>query len=147
MTSPPKNPELRTIINRFYGRVITAWVIAALALAIGCYLSIMSGDWRWFSRSGALAVVAGIWLVSWDLRNEVRSENLDFSEPYIVKEYEKRGTKNPTRDQLDEVKELLRETMISLVRPQFSRNELRIVALGTIVWGFGDLMGYVLGGT
>lgn len=112
-----------------------ALLLSATVFILGVWLSVDLNDWTWFARSGSMIVVIGIFLTSSQIiensrRLKIRRShhehnfNRDFAEDI------KRGTLERSRG-LDE---------------DIWENGLRgfyLLVVGTLVWGFGDLAGYL----
>lgn len=112
-----------------------ALLLSAVVFILGVWLSIDQNDWSWFARSGSMIVVIGIYLTSSQIIENSRrlkmrrshhehNFNRDFAEDI------KRGTLERSRG-LDE---------------DIWENGLRgfyLLVVGTLVWGFGDLAGYL----
>lgn len=112
-----------------------ALLLSTTVIIFGVWLSIDQNDWSWFARSGSMIVVIGIFLTSSQiiensrrlkLRRSHHEQNFhrDFAEDI------KRGTLDRSRS-LDE---------------DIWENGLRgfyLLVVGTLVWGFGDLAGYL----
>jgi hypothetical protein len=112
-----------------------AIMMSAIVFVSGVWLSIDRNDWSWFARSGSMIVVFGIFLTSSQIIENSRklkirrsyhehNFNRDFAEDI------KRGTLERSRG-LDE---------------DIWENGLRgfyLLVVGTLVWGFGDLAGYL----
>ncbi len=112
-----------------------ALLLSTTVIIFGVWLSIDQNDWSWFARSGSMIVVIGIFLTSSQiiensrrlkLRRSHHEQNFhrDFAEDV------KRGTLDRSRG-LDE---------------NIWENGLRgfyLLVVGTLVWGFGDLAGYL----
>ena len=112
-----------------------ALLLSALVLAAGIGLSIEQDDWTWFARSGSMVVVIGIFLTSSQIiensrRLRIRRNHHEQNFHRDFAEDIKRGTLERSRS-LDE---------------DIWENGLRgfyLLIVGTLVWGFGDLAGFI----
>lgn len=109
---------------------LTSAIIAISTL----YISYILQDWQWFSRSGALIVVLGIYLTSSQIIEN--SRRLRQSYRYAKKEGNfQRDWANSKRDQiLRFAREHEEETWV------MGKCGFNLLIAGTLIWGFGDLM-------
>lgn len=123
-------------------RNLTAWTLTACSLGAGFAASLASGDWSWFSRSGAAVVAVGIVLTSHQI--------LDHNRRLI--DHQRRESANihhgvPTQDWAGEnsIRRLIRarSEQEDLWRSEFSG--FHMLVGGTLIWGFGDLLGLLPG--
>jgi hypothetical protein len=113
----------------------SALLLSASVFIFGIWLSLNHGEWSWFARSGSMIVVIGIFLTSSQIIENSRKLRIRRSrhEQNFHRDYAgeiKRGTLNRSRS-LDE---------------DIWENGLRgfyLLVVGTLVWGFGDLIGYL----
>ena len=108
---------------------IKAYAIASLTLLLGVVLSLAFDDWEWFSRSGSLVVINGIILTSHqiiDHINRLKLEHVPASRQFG------RDWANNEKQQLihDESHGIW----------QYEKYGLYMLIIGTLVWGFGDLL-------
>lgn len=111
-----------------------ALLLSAAVFVLGVWLSIDQNDWTWFARSGSMIVVIGIFLTSSQIiensrRLKIRRSHHEHNFNRDFAEEIKRGTLERSRG-LDE---------------DIWENGLRgfyLLVVGTLVWGFGDLVGY-----
>lgn len=112
---------------------VKAYGIALLTLALGAMLSLKLNDWTWFSRSGSLVVVNGIVLTSHQiiqhiqhLSRSAREQNSPFNRDWANEEKH-----HFIHD--DHVHKWVSE-----------KNGLTMLIVGTLVWGFGDLVQWLV---
>lgn len=116
----------RQLLRLFRWVVTTSWfliLVAVLLLGGSLILTVYTGQWHWFQRSGALLVSIGAIF----------------------------STRRPLRLMLGSMIGDLRPESEPGQSPQFSdRAELRIclcgfgmVAMGTLIWAYGDLIGCI----
>ena len=113
-------------------RRVVAWFAAAsvLSMAAGVWLSVATGDWMWFARSGAILTALGLVLAS----RKVLIARADLVA--LLQEMEQAdGTQRTAR--LESFKRLQRD----LDRQVVEKAGFAILVIGTLVWGFGDLIG------
>ncbi len=112
--------------------------IAAFLVLVGIIQSLILKDFIWFSRSGSLIVAIGIILLSrtfiigkdilLSIENADTSENLNSPEYFLERNIEV----------LDYVKnDILSRIAIGRLGPIVS-------SIGTIVWGYGDLLNFFI---
>lgn len=111
------------------GFAIKAYIVALLTLVLGAVLSINLDDWQWFARSGSLVVVNGIILTSHQIIEHVGRLNRRQS----------RWESQFHHDWADDDKQNLIYRDEHLWATE--KYGLYMLILGTLVWGFGDLLG------
>jgi hypothetical protein len=101
----------------------------------GTWLSLDQNDWSWLARSGSMIVVIGIFLTSSQIIENSRRLKIRRSH----------HEQNFHRDFADEIKRGTLDRSRSLDEDIWE-NGLRgfyLLVIGTLVWGFGDLAGYL----
>ena len=114
-----------------------ALLLSFIMLNGGIILSLHLFDWSWFSRSGCLVVVIGIFLTSSQIIENSRR----------LKSRRSYNEQNFYRDFADDIKQQALERSRGL-EEDIWENGLRgfyLLIVGTLVWGFGDLIGLFLG--
>lgn len=111
---------------KFLGNKVAVISFAALMLVLGAYLSILYSDWLWLSRFGSLITVAGLLLISSPLF--VRGIYLSNSSASRFAELDEEGETVATTD---DDRKIGSKIFTGIV----------ITILGTVIWGFGDLIG------
>jgi hypothetical protein len=112
-----------------------ALLLSSSVFIIGLWLSVNQNDWSWFARSGSMIVVIGIFLTSSQIIENSRKLRIRRS----------RHEQNFHRDYADEIKRGTLDRSRSLDEDIWE-NGLRgfyLLVAGTLVWGFGDLVGYL----
>lgn len=115
----------------------TGDVLVGLVLGGGMLLSLATDDWDWFSRSGSAVVVIGIVLTSSQIREHMqrlralRGQLLAQSRRDWASDENKRALIRASSDQ--------ERTW------EGEGHGLYMLIAGTLVWGFGDLLGLVFG--
>ena len=114
---------LRRVV-RLFVLVTVVTMAAAIALSIG------TADWTWFARSGAIITALGLVLAS----RKVLIARADLLA--LLADMERAdGTERTAR--LASFKRLQRD----LDRQVMEKAGFALLILGTLVWGFGDLIG------
>ena len=127
-------------------RIVIAIVVA---LAMGVAASIWQSDWEHLARSGSTIVVVGIYVTWKDITGKI-----DFAKRFLLVTIEKEkselesvggGLLTKARNQefevkLDEMGEEL-AGLLETTRGRIRALEVGTIVLGTLVWGFGDLVG------
>jgi len=113
------------------GFAIKAYIVALLTLLFGVVFSLNLHDWSWFSRSGSLVVVNGIILTSHQIIEHVGRLNRRRS----------RWESQFNHDWADDDKQNLIYRDEHLWATE--KYGLYMLIIGTLVWGFGDLLGEV----
>lgn len=105
-----------------------AYLAALITLLIGGVLSVRLGDWSWFSRCGSLVVVIGIILTSHQIIEHMHHLGRQHRRDLMV-----------NRDWASEEKHhFLHDDHERRWRSE--KNGLYMLVIGTLVWGFGDLI-------
>lgn len=89
----------------------------------GVLPSIYFNDWSWFSRSGALLVCFGVYIAWLDYKGMIENDILKLRsslDTQIAEIFDEFNAKN---------------------KSYFNRIEFLVVILGTLIWGYGDLLG------
>ena len=112
-------------------RVVRLFVLATVVtMAAAIALSIGTADWTWFARSGAIITALGLVLAS----RKVLIARADLLA--LLADMERAdGTERTAR--LASFKRLQRD----LDRQVMEKAGFALLILGTLVWGFGDLVG------
>lgn len=111
---------------KFIGHKNAVIAFAASMTALGITLSVINCNWLWFSRFGSLITVAGLLLISSPLF--VKGIYLSNASVFGMAEGDEHGNAILTSE---EDREIGGRIFAGIV----------ITILGTIVWGFGDLIG------
>jgi len=114
--------------NGFF--VLKAYSIALVTLGAGVTLSLNLMDWSWFSRSGALVVVNGIILTSHQILEHMRTlgQLQRLHDPQSSRDWASRDRRSFVNDDV-------------LFRLVSEKHGLYMLIFGTLIWGFGDLVG------
>ncbi len=117
--------------SRALRRVVQGFAAATIAaMAAGIWLSIVTTDWMWFARSGAIITALGLVLAS----RKVLIARADLMA--LLQDMERvDGAERTVR--LESFKRLQRD----LDRQIMEKAGFALLILGTLVWGFGDLIG------
>ncbi len=109
-----------------------AYLWTSASLAGGVALSIYEQDWAWFARSGSLIVIIGILLTSALIIEELQH----------MRHRRTRGDQESwsSHDWADEAEN---HKKLRAGEEEFSGRShgLYLLVLGTLVWGFGDVLG------
>lgn len=125
----------------------TYFLALGLFLA-GILLSLSLGDWSWFARSGSAVVALGILFTSHEI-----IEHYDYLREHQRLRDERGGrvaasaSKPPaTQDWANKnsIRELIRARRREETIWESQFHGLRMLVIGTLVWGFGDLVGRLI---
>ena len=120
---------------RLYFNSRRGYLSALFVFIFGVYLSLKTSDWSWFSRSGSLVVVLGIILTSTQIiENSKRLKQRQLS-------WEAKFTHDWATKLESKVFPNLRANDTDIWAS--GRCGLLLLINGTLVWGFGDLLGYL----
>ena len=113
--------------------VVRGFLLAAvLSAGLGLWASVATDDWMWFARSGAVMTALGLVLAS----RKILIARADLVA--LLADMERAdGAERTAR--LDSFKRLQRD----LDRQVMEKLGFGLLIVGTIVWGFGDLLGRV----
>ena len=123
---------------------LQAWGVTALSLLAGAAASVETGDWTWFSRAGAAVVAVGIVLTSRQV----------FEHNRRLLEYQRKSQSNGPSPYDVHGHDWANENSIrQLIRARSHEEEhwrsefsgFHMLVGGTLVWGFGDLLGRFFG--
>ncbi|MCP1338052.1 hypothetical protein NJR55_00470 [Idiomarina sp. M1R2S28] len=110
------------------------WKIPIKAIFIvvffGVLPSVFTCDWSWFSRSGSIIVVYGVYIVWLDYKGKIDSD-LTLLKSAVNKKFGEKA---------EELHDIM-DTMRSNNRLLYDRVEFILLASGTVIWGYGDLVG------
>jgi energy-coupling factor transporter transmembrane protein EcfT len=112
-----------------------------ILLVTGVIPSLILSEWGWFSRSGALLVIFGIFIVWLDYESAINEDlNTIFSG---FKDYLKNSDDNLKDKETDSIEQIIQDKfneLSYLTKKRFQNIEFFIVAIGTLIWGYGDLV-------
>ncbi len=109
---------------------VKAYTAAFVTLAIGVALSVEQNDWSWFSRSGSLIVVYGIVLTSHHIFVHMRK--LDQLQG---KRHSQTRRDWARESKYDFIHDDVEKSWVN------EKSGLLMLIIGTLIWGFGDLLG------
>lgn len=136
-----KNPTIQRILQDYKKPLIKWFYIIPVIFITGIIISYYCNEWSWFSRSGSLIVICGLLIARWDFTNNINEENLDILNPYFIKHCKRRGDGTLDPQRLEDTKKELRTQLFLYTKSEYRSAELIIIAIGTFIWGFGDLIG------
>ena len=113
--------------------VVRGFLLAAvLSAGLGLWASVATDDWMWFARSGAVMTALGLVLAS----RKILIARADLVA--LLADMERAdGAERTAR--LESFKRLQRD----LDRQVMEKVGFGLLIVGTIVWGFGDLLGLI----
>lgn len=106
----------------------------------GIIASILSTDWTWLSRSGCLIVVVGIIMAAWDIGNALNNLE-DYKVSEDIRDLIEKKFSNLDETQLNENINQIKIKLIDKAKVFHRQIETTLIIIGTLVWGFGDLIG------
>jgi hypothetical protein len=111
---------------KILGNKIAVILFTVFMASIGILLSIINSEWLWFSRFGSLITVAGLLLIS--SPSFVKGIYLSNASAFGFAERDGDGNTMVTNE---EDRKLGSKIFSGIV----------ITIIGTVIWGFGDLIG------
>ena len=124
------------------------YVLALGLFVIGALLSLGLNDWTWFARSGSAVVALGILFTSHEiiehydyLREHQRPRNERGAWTAAPKA---KTAANHDWANKNSIRELIRARRREETIWESEFHGLRMLVIGTLVWGFGDLVGLLL---
>lgn len=126
--------------GRIIGQTLMAYAISFLLLLLGAWLGYLTGDWQWVSRAGSVIVVLGLILTSQQI-----FQHLDYLRHQQMaghSEASQRSNHDWARDV--EKRGLLDRRYSNEVIWHKEAHGFYLLTLGTLIWGFGDLLGRYL---
>ena len=113
-------------------------IAVMICLVVGIVPSFLLSDWAWFSRSGSLLVIFGICIVWLDYQGQINNDLdvvltgfSDYLESNAKNESNKSQIESDVSKQFDKVR--------AATKNRFNNIEFCLVAIGTFIWGYGDL--------
>lgn len=108
------------------------FISISILIIAGILPSIYNNDFIWFSKSGSLLVAYGIYIVWKDIKGKV-----DYALAQINKEQSK-NFENSSEQLFNIIKKIRKEN-----KNLYNLIEFLILATGTIITGYGDLINYL----
>jgi hypothetical protein len=110
------------------------YCFSAVILLFSVFLSCLKQDWQWFSRSGSLIVILGIYLTS----SQIIENSRRLGQRVVV------NNGNFQRDWARDKDKILRDD-------RYHEKEIwvmgkcgfNLLIMGTFIWGFGDLLPFI----
>ena len=139
MSMPDSNPHQpsprhkQTLRSRVRLSLRHAIYLSIVVLLAGIGISVDLSDWSWFSRSGSLVVIIGIFMTSSQIIENTRRMKL----------HRMHRGQNFNRDYAEDIKKdsLKRSRGLDEDNWENGLRGLYMLVTGTLVWGFGDLVG------
>lgn len=119
----PASHSLRRVVRGFVA-------LGVLAAVLSLWVSVATGDWTWFSRSGAILTALGLVMAS----RKILIARADLVA--LLSDMERTdGAERTAR--LESFKRLQRD----LDRQVMEKAGFALLLIGTLIWGYGDLLG------
>jgi hypothetical protein len=103
----------------------------SLVTLTGIFPSVYFADWVWFSRCGSLLVVYGVYIVWLDYQG-----GIDDGLTKVTNAAKQKIGGKQSQDLLNTI-----ESIRASNKKQYQTMEFLILGLGTLIWGYGDLIG------
>ncbi len=119
--------------------LIRRYLLTSLIFLVGISASLATGDWNWFARSGSAVVALGVLLTSHQILEQY----------HRLRVSQELNDHRPTNGHARERDWAGENSMRELIRTRRHEEDrwaeeffgMRILVVGTLVWGFGDLIG------
>lgn len=130
------------ISKRRGGRLAAFLLVISLALIVlttGLMASRSTGDWAWFPRSGSMLVTLGILFAyfNFDYRLEKGLYRTGRIAARVIRQF---APESGFLARLTDINNRMEERLDDIPN-KVKTIEVVIIGVGTIVWGFGDLLG------
>jgi len=143
MAIQPKNQIILDILKE-HEKPLRKWpYIIGFIFIVGIILSFYNNEGSWFSRSGSLIVICGLLIARWDFTSKIYEEDLNSLNPSIIRNCKKSYLIIDAQT-IENIKKGLRTRILEYTKPKFRSVELITIAIGTFIWGFGDLIGVII---
>ncbi|MEQ5835996.1 hypothetical protein [Marinobacter sp. NFXS9] len=119
------------VLDRFikpFGSILFVLFLAFASLVLGAFLSIHNSDWTWFSRFGSVITVSGLLLVSSPVFDQ--GVYRAHAKAFAFGSKDEHGDSKVTDE---ESRQTGNKVLVGIV----------VSIAGTLVWGFGDLLGRI----
>lgn len=123
-------------MGRHSAATVNAYLLALAVVGAGIAASVASGTWSWFARSGAFVVVIGIVLTSSQIIEDERRLRQR-------RQQRDRAGNVANRDWASEDSRLAQSRRHDEHLFENERSGLYMLVAGTLIWGFGDLLGWL----
>lgn len=119
-------------MTRFPLTTKKALILSFIVSTISIWLSLRMQDWTWFSRSGSLIVIIGIFLTSTQIIEN--SQRLHLRKRHYESNFGRDYANDIKNQTLDKSRHHDEDVWESGLRG------LYLLIVGTIIWGYGDLL-------
>lgn len=118
-------------------QTLLIYALSACILLFSLSVCIISQDWQWFSRSGSLIVILGIYLTS----------------SQIIENSRRLGERRAAHKNGNFQRDWANDKQEKLLRHTRSHEEetwvmgkcgFNLLIMGTLIWGFGDLLALLI---
>lgn len=115
-------------------QTLIVYLISLLILISSLSIAFVSGDWQWFSRSGSLIVVLGIYLTSSQIIENSRRLRQRYRSTQREGNFQRDWADGKQLDILKHARTHEEETWV------MGKCGFNLLIIGTLIWGFGDLV-------
>jgi hypothetical protein len=130
---PARSAPAIEAASRSLRRIVRGFVaLGALAVVSSLWPSVATGDWTWFSRSGAILTALGLVMAS-------RKILIALADLVALLSDMERTDGAERTARLESFKRLQRD----LDRQVMEKAGFALLLIGTLIWGYGDLLGRV----
>lgn len=110
------------------------YLLSTVILLCSFYISYLNQDWQWFSRSGSLIVILGIYLTSSQIIENSRRLNQRYRGAQLYGNFQRDWAGDKQEKILYHARNHEEETWV------MGKCGFNLLILGTFTWGFGDLI-------
>ena len=114
------------------------YLVSVFILFFSLWLSLAVNYWQWFSRSGSLIVVLGIYLTSSQIIENSRRLRQRYRSAAKAGNFQRDWANGKHEQILSHSRSHEEETWV------MGKCGFNLLIVGTLIWGFGDLLHYVV---
>lgn len=135
-------------LHRMSSTARIAYLLAGVTVVAGAMISMFTGNWSWLARAGSLIVVIGIVLTSTQVlenASRLRQRRSQWENQLSRSWQGEVGNTNPSmHDWAGDMRALSRSRHREEDTWEYERSGVYMLVAGTLLWGFGDLLGLFL---
>lgn len=115
----------------------------------GVIVSFINNDWEWFQRAGSLIVAIGVYVAARDIGSVDRQlkSTIALGTAELINEDKTKilNGKDLSGEDIEAISNKVNDAVYAGLLKFHLKIEATILIVGTIIWGFGDLIGKLFG--